>query len=362
MEEPFAKAPLDLQKREIRLVKLEHSNQSEPIKCSLRTCTLEDECSAYVALSYAWEEEAGHNDIYLNGVLHPVSRNLWSFLNQMRSQHLYITFWIDALSINQANILEKNHQVQTMRHIYGNAHSVWVWLGEADEITSSDVAMQYLTSRQAFNDKEYDFGRLWSPRQARAVLALCQRNYWNRIWIVQEIMVAKKASILCGDKQVSWAKFQNFIADLQIISDRGLAMHTIGGSVTLDSPAAVIVKAKMRWNGNPQPLSTLLEIYRQQQATDIRDKVYALHGLAYDNDSVVINYNIEPKALLLEVLYHICSSQALRPDLKRDEKDVLRFAKMMSEVLKVNCTEDELQFHVCMARGEGVKKVPTMGA
>jgi hypothetical protein len=77
----------------------------------------------------------------------------------------------------------------------------------------------------------------------------------------------------------------------------------------LNSPAAVIVKARSHWGGDPQPLTALLKLYYKQQSTDIKNKVYALHGLAHDSDAIAINYRNGPKALLIEVIYHACSPQ-----------------------------------------------------
>jgi hypothetical protein len=353
MNDPYTEAPLDLDNREIRLVKLEHSTGSEPIKCSLRSYAIDGDSPAYIALSYAWGPKKRYDDIQLNGISFPIGRSLWSFLSQMRKHHQYITFWIDALSINQANILEQNHQVQMMRQIYSKAHSVWIWLGEADHVTHSDIAMQFLETREPTDNKEIDHRKFWNPKKARAIAALCERDYWKRIWIVQEILLAKKATILCGDKQTNWTKLLHLISDVQAISDRGRAAHTVGVSRVLESPAAVIVQAKSQWNGSRQPLTKLLELYRHQQSTDIRDKVYALHGLAHDSATIAVNYALEPHALLIEVIYHACSTP---PFPKQSKHDMLRFATMMCQVLKVHCTEQELRFHISVARGEGIEK------
>ncbi|KAF2828583.1 HET-domain-containing protein [Ophiobolus disseminans] len=354
MVDPYVEAPLNLREREIRLVTLEHSHVSEPIKCILRSYALDDECAAYVALSYAWGAKERYDYIQINDFSFPVGRSLWSFLHQMRMQHQHSTFWIDAVCINQADVFEQNHQVQMMRQIYTNAHSVWVWLGEADDTTHSDVAMQYMKTREAFGNREVNYKKLWNASKARAVLSLCERVYWRRIWIVQEIMLAKDATVLCGNHRVGFTELQHLISDLQTISDRGRAMHITGVSDVLDSPATTIVKAKSEWDGSPQPLTTLLEQYHNQQSTDVRDKVYALHGLAHNSDAIAINYHIEPKALLTEIIYHTCSQQASKTDMKRSKKDLLRFAKMMRETLKVICTDEELDFHISVARGDGI--------
>jgi hypothetical protein len=350
----YLDAPLNLQEREIRLVKLEHSHVSEPIKCTLRSYAIDGEHPAYVALSYSWGLKERFDDIQLNGVAYSVGRSLWTFLHQMRSQHQYLTFWIDAISINQTNIHERNHQVRLMRHIYSRAHSVWVWLGEADRMNSSDTAMRYIETRKPMGSKGFNYKRFWIAPTGRAVLALFQREYWTRIWIVQEIQLARKLTILCGEEHASGSQLQELMRDLQSILDRGRAVHTPGLMDVLDSPAATIIRAKMQWNGDPLPLTMLLRRYRNQHSTDVRDKVYALHGLASNSHAIPINYNITPEELLVEIIYHTCSPEASKSDLKMSKKDLLHFAKSLREALKATCTEEELRFYVSRAKGGGI--------
>ena len=157
--DPYVDVPLNLGKKNIRLVTLQPGDASESIKCDLQSHALDDECPAYVALSYAWGAKERYNYIHINGMSFSVGRNLWHFLHQMRVQRHDALFWIDAISIDQANVLEQNHQVQMMREIYTQACSVWVWLGEADRFTSSDVAMRYLSKRTAWSGKDVDLRR-----------------------------------------------------------------------------------------------------------------------------------------------------------------------------------------------------------
>ncbi|KAI4945202.1 hypothetical protein J4E91_008180 [Alternaria rosae] len=188
--EPYVDVPLNLGRKNIRLVTIEPGDASGPIKCILQSHAL-DECPTYVALSYAWGTKQRYDKIRINGSSFPVGRNLWHFLQQMRTQHQHVSFWIDAISIDQANVFEQNHQVQMMREIYTQAYSVWIWLGEADHSKSSDVAMRYLSKRAAWSSKDVDLRRFWTARKAKAVLELCERGYWRRIWIVQEVLLAK---------------------------------------------------------------------------------------------------------------------------------------------------------------------------
>jgi hypothetical protein len=351
MENPYSVAPLDPGGREFRLIELWPSAESESIKCNLRSYSMDMDCPAYVALSYAWGRKGRCDDIYLNGIRFPIGNNLWQFLHHMRLQNTHITLWVDAICINQSDVKERNHQVGMMRQIYSNAQSVSVWLGEADNSCYSDVAMDYLAARKTFANNNLKPGRFWNQRQAKGVLALGERNYWRRIWIVQELMLAKEATIYCGSKDVSWQKFEDLVNNLQAISDRGRDKHTLCVSSILDSPAIVIAKAKSEWDGNPQPLTTLLQLYHKHQATDIRDKIYALHGLAEDSLDIVVDYHKSTKNLLVEVLHHACTSRDSSTKRKWATKELIRFGVLVAEMLRVHCPEDELQFHISMGCG-----------
>jgi hypothetical protein len=76
-----------------------------------------------------WGPSQRYGAIMLNGEAFPVGYSLWSFLRQMQIREQYGNYWMDAICSNQKSVLERNHQVQMMRLIYSNAHSVAVWLG-----------------------------------------------------------------------------------------------------------------------------------------------------------------------------------------------------------------------------------------
>ena len=131
-ELPYSMAPLNLSKNEMRLVELRRNDESAIPTCILRSYPIDGPFPPYVALSYAWGEKLNYRGIDLNGVLFPLGRNVWTFLQDMRESGRYGTYWIDAISIDQNNVRERNHQVQMMRQIYSNAESVSIWLGEMD--------------------------------------------------------------------------------------------------------------------------------------------------------------------------------------------------------------------------------------
>ena len=67
-------------------------------------------------------------EILLDGKVFKVRDNLWQFLHEMRKQHRRDRFWIDAISIYQTDMKERNHQVAMMKDIYTKVGLVQVIL------------------------------------------------------------------------------------------------------------------------------------------------------------------------------------------------------------------------------------------
>jgi hypothetical protein len=88
-----------------------------------------DKFPAYEALSYVWGDTKSSARILLNGVEFDVTENLGAALIHLRSATSERTLWVDAICINQDNILERNEQVRQMGSIYEQATGVIVWLG-----------------------------------------------------------------------------------------------------------------------------------------------------------------------------------------------------------------------------------------
>lgn len=96
----------------------------------------------YECLSYAWGTENHNQPITLNESSFMVSSTLHTALKYLRHASQVCKIWIDAVSINQTDIAERNGQVAIMKKIYQSATRVNVWLGPATE--SSEQAMAFL--------------------------------------------------------------------------------------------------------------------------------------------------------------------------------------------------------------------------
>ena len=153
-------------------------------------------CPSYIALSYTWGDAGVQRNLRIESCGNlSIRHNLHVYLH-MRSlaikQATYL--WIDAICIDQSNVHERNHQVNLMKEIYTAASAVDIWLGlEADD---SDLAILYINSRAKSSPTDAGSGRpkVWSSRVGRAVSELCERPYWRRMWIIQEVGHADESS------------------------------------------------------------------------------------------------------------------------------------------------------------------------
>jgi hypothetical protein len=110
--------------------------------------------------------------------------------------------WIDALSINQDDVVELSRQVRRMGQIYDYAVAVHSYAGRADEET--EQALQFIAELAKhpmirFNDMgEFHFGESSGsetdenkikPKQlaksCRILYKFLTREYFRRSWILQ---------------------------------------------------------------------------------------------------------------------------------------------------------------------------------
>jgi hypothetical protein len=196
------------------------------IHCQLRVVSLREK-PIYTALSYTWGPPNPEYCIMITGKLFMVRRNLWEFLHQAR-QHggkQPHWLWIDAVCIDQLNTMEKNHQVSMMGDIYSQAAKVLVWLGPA----TSDISFVL------DNVSDHGAGFRWKddflhPQLVRGVKDLKNLEYWRRLWVLQEYLLAKELEIWCGTHRVTEPKLRWL-----------LSRYLIG---MLDDPASRLLRCR----------------------------------------------------------------------------------------------------------------------
>lgn len=172
---------------------------------------------SYEALSWRWgnEKNGEYAIMVLKGKQHfrkKVSRTLGLALKYLRYRAHPRVVWIDALCINQDDHAERSVQVAMMDRLYTGASQVSIWLGEDEEGDESRVAIGFIKNDVSVL-KEFD--KLCRDKkytdQWKALLVLMQREWFSRRWVVQEIALARKATVYYGPDKIGWRQLATAI-------------------------------------------------------------------------------------------------------------------------------------------------------
>lgn len=307
---------LRLGEREFRLVRLHPGQGDEIPHCSLVVDNI-DEASSYEALSYVWGDATITRQILLSDEgpsvsfstphLFNVTVNLYDALLHLRLPERPRILWIDALCINQGDVSERNEQVALMSKIYKQSHRVVAWLGQ------SDPASDYLLSNlhQAFEPgfwsvEEHAAQESIPPRLTPTLLRkllekLLRNDYWSRIWIVQELMLASTATIMIGKRQVDWEDIRTAVELCQgtrhTLSSQ--PQHSGISSSNIQNALTLLGARQSLWHTSALgdslvphlALGILLIEFLHFRASDPRDKVYALLSMARPDTIIDVDYS-----------------------------------------------------------------------
>lgn len=296
------------------------------VACTIFHVSL-DHPPPYFALSYTWGDVHQKGCILVHGSPFYVTKSLETALIHLTPDDAPLTLWIDALCIDQNDEVEKAEQVRKMHRIYSHATSVITWLGPATE--TSDAAMSWI---QCYGSLAHNLGIGTKPElQLRALLQAFQsnpsklphkgfeeflreisnqlspprsggadnvvtalyelftRSYWSRIWVVQELTYGKCVRIVCGKMSVSEELLHH---SLKLLRNFAYYEHIkLGQSplpIKLDLGSAAlglrnpIDILKTRRATGPFPLIYLIRTFRYFEATDPRDRIFALLSFAED--------------------------------------------------------------------------------
>ncbi|KAI9868244.1 MAG: hypothetical protein M1813_006989 [Trichoglossum hirsutum] len=293
--------PIDSASHEVRILELLPGPEGSQLSGRLVRYSLDDRYARqpYGALSYMWGEATAAKSIRLNqNTALEITDNLEAALQVLRYQDRVRVIWVDAICINQADIQERNHQVQLMRLIYRNSETVHIWLD-----IDIDLASPAMAKLQTFDDQstEEDLGTdalFWGP-----LSAVFKNQYWTRLWIQQEITNAASLTIHCRKALLPVINLYHYI---RVFNHRVAAVdiNTPSWVDWLDvSPNIRLPQRFGMIDSSHEPLQgstlggdlNLLEVLDSSfkfKCTDDRDRIYGILYLAcdYSEGDIAINY------------------------------------------------------------------------
>jgi Heterokaryon incompatibility protein (HET) len=265
--------------------------------------TFVDFAEAYEALSYTWggtPDEAPFISI-IDGNHSwriPITFNLESALRHLRYRSSSRLLWVDALCINQRDMIEKSSQIPKMFEIYNQAKSVCVWLGVEED--NSGAALTFI--KRILNFAEFDqlVRDSMTSREWAAFLALMKRPWFSRRWVIQEISLARNATLFCGKDSVSWNQFAGAVSlftskrhDVRKLFQGSSAFHhdpDFLGEVEQSGANRLVYASSNVFRKTDDgeimehllSLEALMSSLSAFSASDPRDTVYAIAQLAND--------------------------------------------------------------------------------
>ncbi|KAL6859797.1 hypothetical protein ACO1O0_003821 [Amphichorda felina] len=281
-----------------RILCLAPGSGDDPLSGHLEIINAEAAPHPYEALSYTWGTDPPSNYLWLQGVALPIRPSLEAALTFLRLPHHTRLLWVDAVCINQDDVDERSRQVQYMRLVYKNSARALVWVGfKTPGVEDAfKMARRLVSFRQMMDDQKH-FNRTppdvntmvqlresyladVAPGSLQRLYELCHRPYFSRVWCIQEVVAAPEALLKCEELEIPFMHVAEHIILVRQLVQR-IDMDT---SLTLwyrvwdqRQPSPYLGKAKVE--GSLGRMLDLLDLMRSFQATDIRDKIFALQGI-----------------------------------------------------------------------------------
>ncbi len=243
----------------------------------------------YVTLSYSWgrnsdgDASLDHEVLINNRILH-ITSNLRDALRRIRQRPRTsntlapLRLWIDAVCIDQSNVVERNAQVAILGAIYANAAGMTIWLGEklehdlgepafdaiwtalqgteavdarkGAEFEVLSIPAQWIIDAAANAGRSHPLEFLVPPGRVRydvqrpvavhhawwkAIRSLLMSRYFFRRWVVQERFQSRELPIT-----VRWGEYEVTMDELRTALgnalERGLGLYEAGDQATVRWP------------------------------------------------------------------------------------------------------------------------------
>lgn len=278
--------------RHIRVLELHAGTGDEPLHGTLSDVSLDDSTLEFEAVSYVWGagyENAGTVDLG-GGKCLELRPNLRDALYNLRHESAPRKLWIDALCINQYDHSEKATQVMLMAEIYARCTSVLIWLGLPGPQSQLGLeVLAFLASsdvRIGSGDAPWD--QLPSGEVEAALQDILERQYFQRLWVVQEAALASHITMHVGRTAIAWsrrARTRRFLARVKMAELSPSWQHSEELRRVDFRPVRELLEqslaAEARRHGTVEVPSLLDVVHsiRHRQVADPRDRIYGVMSL-----------------------------------------------------------------------------------
>lgn len=345
--------PLDSQKREFRILRVNTSGRDEQghIQCRLEHATFSGLVPPYKAVSWCWGDTTQRSSIVIHDQIVDIPQSAEMTLGYICLVHGHEHVWLDAICINQQNLLECGKQVAMMQEIYSRATEVLVWLGEPkpDNLEYSELYRVEGLCRECYEHAGSDdlVSLFWGPdgrpryTDKESLMTLEPDVYsvpwFTRLWVVQEVMLNAEVTCYYGRATISWAKLS--------LAAQWLWFKRYRRDRMLQEASPGIESASQIWRYTHRgyDFMNLLDMSIKLRTTKPVDKIYGIHGLLQSaNAAARANISLDPDYRTDMTLVYLNATRvalALRSG-RTDQLDILRFSQTLVRCNSTDVTRD----------------------
>ena len=216
-----------------------------------------------------------------------VTRNLAVALRHLRYEREPRVLWIDAICINQQDVHERSAQVERMGDIYRSARQTTVWLGPGlDDRCLAIETLDHLASKftvdwdthtvfglgENRDDVHIEKALRINIQQLSSIEQLLERAWFERLWVWQEVRLARSAVVVCGLRFLHWDQFRT-------------ACFSLGrwgylGSLLYDRISGFFSYESSKTQASYPSLFLNLWKSRRCKCSDQRDRIHALANVS----------------------------------------------------------------------------------
>lgn len=146
---------------------------------------------------------------------------------------------------------------------------------------------------------------------AESAASMPQSRYWSRLWIVQELLLAKDILIVCGDIAVRWDDIMRPCNEL-FNARRAVREAAFGTTMqTLYDHRQLRKESRPALSTNSHPdIIPFTRRYPKAGCKDIRDKIFGFLSLADPDGKFIVNYKDSRTIVACKVAaYFPCTTQ-----------------------------------------------------
>jgi hypothetical protein len=209
---------------------------------------------------------------------------------------------VDAICINQDDLAERSAEVLEMGSIYSRAEQVVVWLGPSSKDSRlavetlkklgdgvhyhmDDHTISYKTGSWAMCLEGDSEALKFNQPSWFAIRDLLRRVWFSRVWVFQEIGLAKKATLFAGQDGIDWFLFMTAIQWLWRILER---LNEVFHDLKFEDLSRSGINGLITMSSSKYPhelrLRRLLGFTSRLDSSDPRDRLYAIRALVAPQD------------------------------------------------------------------------------